>query len=82
MMKHCQSSKRITAYITLRKIYDCNTKMILNKKQESLEARLKRFTRDKKVAHFNGKITTSFSIEYQRLSILKKIEQQWEIITA
>jgi YopJ family protease len=80
MMKHCQSSKRITAYITLRKICGLNTETILNKKQESLEARLKRFTKDKKFAHFNGKITTSFSIEYQRLCMLKKIEQQWDTI--
>jgi hypothetical protein len=62
----------------LRKICGCNTETILNKKQERLEDRCKRFTRDKKFADFNGKIISSFSIEYQRLCVLKKIEQQWE----
>jgi YopJ family protease len=81
MMKHCQSRKRITSYITLCKIYNCHTEIILNKKQETLETRLKRFIKDKKFTHFNGKMVTNFSIEYQRLSMLKKIEQQWDTIT-
>ena len=77
MMKHCQSYRRVEAYNKASESNGDKTTIPVNKKGESVTARYKRYSKVKYVEEVKT-LTTSFSIESQRISFLSKIARQWQ----